>query len=82
MVIFSLESAGREQLARGKKDNYIPFGMELPADPPPPQPKEQPPHGCPGRDMANGMILGLVVGFLESARFKPGPRGMAMIRRL
>ena len=73
-LIFSLESAGRDQLPR-HVDNYIPYGMA------PPGTKETP-HGCPGRDMANGTMLGLLVGLLESARFRPGARGQAVLRPL
>lgn len=76
-LIFSLESAGLDRIAHGvRNDNYIPFGMAVPSDDPPT------PHGCPGREMANGTILGLLVGLLESARFRPGPRGLAVIRPL
>lgn len=74
ILIFSLESAGRDQL-RQTVDNYIPFGMAPPNT-------QQTPHGCPGREMANGTILGLLVGLLESARFRPGVRGMAILRPL
>ncbi|HEX9931571.1 MAG TPA: hypothetical protein VGB08_01880 [Allosphingosinicella sp.] len=72
-LIFSLESAGRDKLPA--VDKYIPYGMASAG--------EQTPHGCPGREMANGTMLGLLVGLLESARFRPGPgRGLAALRPL
>ena len=74
-LVFSLESAGLDQLGRGKLDNYIPYGMAPPGEAPTP-------HGCPGREMANGTLLGLLVGLLESARFRPAARGMAALRPL
>lgn len=76
IVIFSLESAAHERLSRGIADTYIPYGMAPPETPPTS-------HGCPGRDMANGILLGLVVGLLETARFRPGAApGMALLRPL
>lgn len=74
-LIFSLESAGQDRFAGGATDNYIPFGMAQPGTPPTP-------HGCPGREMAIGTMLGLVVGLLEAARFRPSARGMAELRPL
>lgn len=63
MVIISLESAAADQRARGTDDSMIPFGMALEG--------AQPPHGCPARAMALGVIAGAVAGLIETARFKP-----------
>jgi cytochrome P450 len=76
ILIFSLESAGRHRRAQGTVDNYIPYGMA-------PNGTTPTPHGCPGREMANGTLLGLLVGLLDSARFRPGAApGLATIRPL
>jgi hypothetical protein len=76
VLVFSLESASRDHNKKGASDTYIPYGMALPGE-------RQTAHGCPGRAMANGTMLGLLVGVLESARFTPGyPPGLAILRPL
>lgn len=63
-VILGLGSAAADQAASGIADSHIWFGMANEG--------AQPPHGCPGRDMALGMLLGVVAGLAETARAQPG----------
>ena len=75
-LIFSLASASLDRLNHGVPDTWIAFGM-APADDAPTG------HGCPGRAMANGTLLGLLTGLIESARVSsPGTPGLADLQPL
>lgn len=74
LVVFSLESASRDQIGRGIHDRAIPFGRAVSGKPTV--------HGCPGHAMANGIILGLIAGMAESGRFSSTSHGTAELRAL
>jgi cytochrome P450 len=72
MVIVSLESAAAERAEAGIIDSYIPFGM-APGKP-------DTPHGCPGRAMALGHLLGMLAGMMEAVDMRYAGRFAAEIR--
>lgn len=64
MLILGTDSAAVEELAAGH-DAYIAFGMS-------PDDANRTAHGCPGRDMALGMILGWLAGLCEATTIRWG----------
>ena len=63
-IVLGLESAAADQAARGIADAHIYFGQAMDGPPTP--------HGCPGRGMALGILLGLLAALSETAAVKPG----------
>lgn len=61
-LVLGLQSAAADQAARGIADSHIPFGQAHAGAPTP--------HGCPGRSLALGVLLGLVAGVIETVRLQ------------
>ena len=61
-LILGTDSASVEEKQAGS-EAYVSFGMAASG--------EQPPHGCPARSMALGMLLGWLAGLSEAATIKP-----------
>lgn len=64
MMVLGLQSAAADRLAEGELDSYIPFGWAGRG--------ERASHGCPGRDMALGVLLGVMSGLMEMVSFRDG----------
>lgn len=64
LLILGTDSAAVEERA-AEQGAYIAFGMS-------PDAKKPTAHGCPGRDMAMGMILGWLAGLSEAATIRWG----------
>jgi hypothetical protein len=73
-VVVGLESAAADQQERGVVDSYVPFGMAGPKE-------RQTPHGCPGRKLALGHLLGMLAASMEAVDMRhAGGRFTAELR--
>jgi hypothetical protein len=64
LLILGIDSASAEERATATGGAHIAFGRTAE--------RPDPPHGCPGREMALGMILGWLAGLADAATVRSG----------
>lgn len=66
MMVLGLQSAAADQRERGIVDSYVPFGSAMPGTGP------DTVHGCPAREMALGVLMGVVAALAETVVVRDG----------